>query len=117
MSQRRGKYNARPVTWYGIQFDSHAEGERYLKLREKQDRGEITALEVHPVFVLEPPFIYRGKRIQAITYAPDFTYQEGRTLVAEDVKGGKATQTEVFRLKAKLFKRKYPQYDFRIVEG
>ena len=57
--------------------------------------------------------------IRAITYTADFSYvetQDGHPVV-EDVKGGKATQTAVFKLKVKLLKNKYRLIDFRIVEA
>jgi hypothetical protein len=36
--------------------------------------------------------------------------------VVEDVKGGKATATQLFKLKWRLAKKRYPHIHFRIVE-
>jgi hypothetical protein len=57
-----------------------------------------------------------------IYYVADFDFIEVMTdkRVVVDVKGGKAgkgTETAVFRLKAKLFRFKYPGIELRIVEA
>jgi hypothetical protein len=54
------------------------------------------------------------QKVQAIHYEADFEYfdlEVGR-LVAEDVKG---FFTDVFQLKSKMFRRRYPEIEFRIV--
>lgn len=45
---RRSKYHAQKVKCDGITFDSKREYLHYLVLRDRQKRGEINALEVHP---------------------------------------------------------------------
>lgn len=117
MAKRRNKYNAQKVALDGYTFDSQAEGNRYLILRDMLERGEIAALEIHPHFELQPAFIDRdGKRQRAITYIADFRYWKDGKVVVEDVKGGKATQTAVFRLKAKMLRYRYPEFEFIVVE-
>ena len=52
-----------------------------------------------------------------VMYCVDFAYTISKTSVnvVKDVKGGKATQTAVFRLKRKLFCRRYPHLWHRVV--
>jgi hypothetical protein len=113
---RRGKYNACKATADGITFDSKAERNRYLELKSWAQEGRITSLTVHPVFELQPAFKRDGKKIRPITYEADFEYYEGDKQIVEDVKGGKVTQTEAFRVKRKMFLYHYPDVEFRVVE-
>ena len=114
----RNKYNARKVTIDGYTFDSQAEATRYGELCMLEREGEITDLRVHPKFTLQEAFTDRwDNRVRAIRYTADFAYVEkwGEQVV-EDVKGGKATQTAAFRIKAKLFRKRYPDVRFEVVE-
>lgn len=62
-----------------------------------------------------------GKRHRAIKYIADFRYRDSvGGLVIEDVKGydkkrKKPYTTDVFKIKEKLFRNRYPDLDFRIV--
>ena len=114
------KYNARKVELDGYTFDSKAEAHRYRDLKYLESGQCISNLEVHPKFVLQPAFTYLGKRIRQITYTADFKYieedAEGRPIVVEDVKGGRATMTQLFNVKWKMAKYQNPTMDFRIVQ-
>lgn len=115
---KRSKYGNKRVTLYGEEFDSQAEMRRYLELLQRQNRGEISGVRAHPTFELQPAFRDKqGGRHYGITYTPDFEYFEQGQWIVEDVKGGKGTQTEVWRVKAKLFRAKYPEIELRIVES
>jgi len=106
------KYKNKKTIRDGVQFDSKAEARRYEELCLLQRAGEITALRLQPKYELQPKF-KRGKAtIQAITYIADFEYREGNKVIAEDVKG---VRTQVFSLKAKMFKFHYPNVELRIV--
>jgi hypothetical protein len=63
--------------------------------------GEIDALELQPLFELQPGFKFGKRKIRPITYAADFRYRivETGQIVVEDVK---AIETEVFRMKRKM---------------
>jgi hypothetical protein len=118
-TQERNKYNAQRTEFDGHKFDSKVEMERYLELRySKLPRGEVSDLKVHPKFELQPAFKDKeGKRHRAITYTADFSYlNKGGNRIVEDVKGGKATQTQLFRVKAKMLCYKHPDILFRIVQ-
>ena len=108
------KYKNRKVVIDGIEFDSQKEGTRYCELKLMQKAKIISNLQLQPKFVLQEGFKKKGKTYQAITYIADFMYFdniEKRTIV-EDTKG---MQTEVFRIKHKLFEYKYPDLELKIL--
>lgn len=109
-----GKYRNRKRKVNGIEFDSMKEAARYEELLLLQRVGEISDLRLQPKYELQPKFKRGKKTIRAIAYIADFEYREGDKVIAEDVKGGKATQTQVFALKAKIFQFKYPDIELRI---
>lgn len=92
------KYGAIPTTVDGYRFASRAEARRYAELRLMALAGEIADLELHPRFRL----VVNGQSIGA--YVADFAYTDVATgrRVVEDVKGGQATRTAVYRLKRRL---------------
>lgn len=104
---KRNKFNAVKVDFDGMRFDSKAEMRRYGELRYMELAGQISRLEVHP----KPPIKLGG----GAKYYPDFRYVENGKTVIEDVKGGMATMTPVFRLKWRQAQELYPQYEWRIV--
>jgi hypothetical protein len=77
----------------GYTFDSLAEANRYLVLRQMESDGEIARLEVHPRFSLD----VNGTRV--CEYIGDFRYSRGTMSFVEDVKG---VRTDVYKLKKKL---------------
>ena len=112
MSERRGKYNARPVDADGYHFDSTAEYNRYRELCLFVKAGLISNLEVHPRFEIVPKDTH-GK---ALHYEADFAYHycpDNREVV-EDVKGVK---TGVYLLKKRLFLARYPEREFVEIGG
>ena len=97
---KRHKYGARKTEVDGVRFDSAAEAKRYRELKIFQDAGEISDLQLQPLFVVQEAFVHRNKRHRAITYKADFMYRDkDGNVVVEDVKGMK---TPVFRLKWKM---------------
>lgn len=116
--ERRSKYNAKPVEFDGIRFDSIAESRRYRELRLLQSSGEIWGLAVHPRFELLPAVKREGVRWRAVVYVGDFEYYADNGSkppihVVEDVKG---VETAVFRLKRRLFAETYPDIKFVVVK-
>lgn len=110
------KYRNRKTIIDGITFDSKGEANRYCELKLLQRAGEISDLTLQPKFTLQESFKKNGKTHRAITYTADFQYFDklSRKWVIEDFKG---VETEVFRIKRKLFEKEYPQYELRIVRG
>jgi hypothetical protein len=100
------KYNARQTVIDGVTFDSKAEGEYYIHLKEKQQRGEILAFNLQPVFLLQEGFKKDGKTFRKIEYRADFEILHlDESIEIIDVKG---FETADFKIKRKLFEKKYP---------
>ena len=99
------KYKNKKVVVDNILFDSKKEANYYTKLKILRDAGKILDLELQKRFVLQQGFKLHGKTYRAITYIADFVYkdQEGQTHVV-DTKG---YRTEVYKIKKKLFMKKY----------
>ncbi len=107
------KYHNRITYIDGIRFHSAAEAYRYCELKLARDNGVISDLTLQPRFVLLEGFKDSdGNRVKPIYYKGDFKYIQDGKVVVEDVKGA---LTEVYRLKRKLFKHRYPEVDFREV--
>lgn len=107
------KYNNKKVQVDMYVFDSIRESQRYKELKLLERAGEISNLELQPKFLLQESFKKNGKTYKAINYIADFMYEEKGKVIVEDVKG---IQTDVFKLKHKLFEHEYPQYELKIIE-
>lgn len=100
----RNKYGAKKTIVDGITFDSQAESYRYLVLLGRLKRGEISGLELQPVYVLAEGVKLHGetRKRPAIRYRADFRYTTHLSeTVCEDVKG---MDTPLGRLKRHLMK-------------
>lgn len=131
--RRDSKYHNSPterVTPAGtvIHFDSQREARRYDDLITRQKAGEIRNLRLQVDFTLQEAYTdTEGKRVRAIRYKADFTYelavewtrQDGPEHgvvrlkteiewmpVVEDVKS-RATRTKEYLIKRKLMKERY----------
>lgn len=88
---RANKYGNKVVYLAGRRFASKKEGERFLFLQDAQRRGLIRELRCQVRFPLPPC---------TTTYVADFVYiLPNGDEVVEDVKGSKATRTDVFKIK------------------
>lgn len=85
-------------------FDSKREADRYLVLKSMEEDGDIEDLRRQVRYELIPAFDVDGKHYRAVFYTADFVYVEDGKEIVEDVKGMK---TDVYRLKSKLFARRY----------
>ncbi len=107
--ERKSKYHNRKTVVNGITFDSAKESHRYQELLQLERVGQITNLELQPVFVLQSI-----KRLK-IKYKADFRYLSScGQVVVEDVKSA-GTKTAVYRIKKKLLLAQNPNLDFREV--
>lgn len=113
----RSKYGNVKTEVDGYKFDSRAEAERYVYLRNEQNQGRIAQLKVHPKFTLLPPFTPAGtgKKERGVTYSADFQYVEDGKEIVEDVKSPATARDKTFRVKIQFFLAKYPQYLFRVI--
>lgn len=105
---RKNKYGNKPVWVDSIHFASKAEAKKYAELKMLKRCGHINELHLQPRFKM----VVAGVKI--CTYVADFSFLEesGRS-VALDVKG---IETPVFKLKAKLFRALYPDWELRVVK-
>lgn len=137
------KYGARKTVVDGITFDSKKEANRYRELKLLEKAGKISNLKLQVPFELIPAQyeetgeVYtkgankgkpkRGRCIEkAVAYIADFVYTTcelhpdvGVRInkfvskeIVEDVKG---MRTSVYIIKRKLFRWRYPDYEFREV--
>ena len=107
------KYRNKKVIVDDYIFDSIQESKRYKELKLLLKAGEIQDLELQPHFLLQESFKKNGKTYKKIEYIADFKYIENGKIIVEDVKG---LQTDVFKLKHKLFEKKYPELELRIID-
>lgn len=104
--QTKNKYSAKRTECDGIKFDSKFESEHYAELKLMERAGVIQNLKLQPRFLLQDSFIYQGHKEQKIEYVADFQYTQNGQTIVEDTKS-KATKTQVYKLKRKLFLCKY----------
>lgn len=106
MRYGRSKYHARKTAVDGITFDSKREADRYVVLKGMEEDGLIEDLRRQVRYELVPAFDVDGRHYRPVYYVADFVYMDkeaGREVV-EDVKG---MRTDVYKLKSKLFARRY----------
>lgn len=103
MFRRNGtKYNARKTLVGGIMFDSNAEANMYMALKQWVKDGKIRGLKTQVEFTLQPGYRSRGKAVRPIKYLADFTFfdiKQNRYRVI-DCKG---MRTQAYLIKKKMF--------------
>ena len=113
-TKNKSKYGNKKTIVNGIQFDSLAESRYYLVLLDKKKKGEIKDFELQPVFELQPTFKKNGVTHRAIKYKADFkVINNDGSISIIDVKGA---ETEVFKIKHKLFEYMYPELSLKLVK-
>lgn len=103
----------------GHRHDSKREAKRCADLHLLQDAGHIAGLKIHPFF----PFVIDGEAPKmgnghqaGVTL--DFSYVDGESLIAEDVKGrSKLADSRDWPLRKALFKHIYRSWDLREVRS
>ena len=99
----------------GIEFRSTLEANVYQLLKLWEQAGAIEALQVQPIFVLQP----KQPGMRAITYRADFSYMRNTAALGfvrcmkRVVIDAKGYRMEVYRIKAKLFRARYPDIQFQ----
>jgi hypothetical protein len=96
-----------------MKFDSKKEAEVYQKFRICEISGEITNLQRQVRFEIVP----KQKNERAAYYVADFIYErkDGVKVIA-DAKSSYTRKNPLFKLKWKLMKHLYPDYQFEIIE-
>lgn len=111
----RSKYGNSKVEYQGIKFDSKREMQRYIILKDAENKGLISDLRMQVKFELIPAvketYIQHlktkdkecTKTLQLpITYTCDFAYIKDNELVIEDVKISKSMLPKEYVLKKKM---------------
>lgn len=107
MSSIKSKYGSKKIEIDGIVFDSKAEGEFYLYLKDLKEQGKIKEIILQEKLVLQEGFKKNGKTNRAITYTVDFTVLDDKgNLIRIDVKG---METQQGNLKRKMYDYKYKE--------
>ena len=107
------KYRNQETVIDGIKFQSKKEANRYCELKLLEKAKEIEELKLQPKFILQEGFKKDGVTYRAITYVADFSYIHKGKMIVQDVKG---VETEVFKLKRKLFEYKYPDLKLELIK-
>lgn len=93
-AKKPSKYGNNRVQVDGHWFDSQAEADHYGDLKYMERAGEISDIELQPVF----PLIVNG--VIVAQYRADFRFVDAAGVVhVQDVKG---VRTPVYKLKAKM---------------
>lgn len=109
------KYKNKKCVYNGIKFDSQKERDRYIYLKESEDKGLISDLRLQVKYELIPAVRedyvehlktkdkIKQRTLQlAITYTCDFQYIKSGELVVEDVKSNPKMLTKEYQLKKKM---------------
>lgn len=106
------KFNAVKVEYDGRKFDSKLECNIYKVLKERLTPNYT--IDFQPSFVLQEKFEFDGHIIRPITYKADFVIY--KDIEAKAVIDAKGMETNEFKIKRKLFIRKYG-YDIVILKS
>ena len=99
------KYKNKKIVIDDIKFDSKAESDYYLKLKNDKQNGLIKNFE------LQPKFKKNNKSYRAINYIADFKIiNNDNSVEIIDIKGMKTTE---FKLKEKMFEYNYPKLSLK----
>ena len=109
------KYNNTKVEYDGIKFDSKKEMQRYIVLKDAENSGVISNLELQVKYELIPAVReeciehlktkdkVKTRTLQLpITYTCDFQYLKNGVLIVEDVKASPKMLPKEFVLKEKM---------------
>jgi Protein of unknown function (DUF1064) len=100
------KYNSKKVELDNHIFDSQLEARYYQQLKWLQEHEQILFFRLQPRYLLQEAFEKDGKKFRRIDYLADFeVHHLDGSIEVIDIKG---METEAFKLKRKLFEKKYP---------
>ena len=113
--EKPSKYHAEKDSRGDIKFDSKKEARKFDELLPLYQSGEIRKLKLQPEFTLQEAYTtVDGKRIPAIRYRADFSYERktppdtyGYVYWVPVVIDTKGVKTDVYRMKAKMFIEKF----------
>lgn len=113
------KYFSSKVKMYGMTFDSKTEASHYMKLKTRQDNGEITNLQLQVEFEIIPKLVVDELKVlktktklvhkvleRAAHYTADFVYEEKGKIIIEEVKSRGTMLARDYPLRRKLIRKK-----------
>lgn len=106
--QKQHKYNAKSVTIDGLKFSSQLEARFYQYFQD----NKIPILELQPRFLLQESFKHDGQTIRKIEYVCDFLIEYAGDRFYIEAKG---METEAYKLKKKLWLKRYWHDNYLIV--
>lgn len=112
--KKGNKYHAIKTECDGIVFDSKLEQRKWEELNRLERIGVIKDLERQVRFILQDGYVNnQGKKIRPISYIADFVYYDvkKKKKFVMDTKS-KATRTQVYLLKKKIFEYRFPEIIF-----
>jgi hypothetical protein len=90
----------------GHVFDSVIESRYYRQLKWAEEHKTILFFRLQPRYLLQAAFEKNGKKFRKIEYIADFeVHHRDGTIETIDIKN---KETEAFKIKRKLFEKKYP---------
>lgn len=107
------KFGNKKTTIDGITFDSRMESKFYEYAKDLKAQGQIKDFKMQVRYEIFPAFKKNGKTWRKVEYVADFVieHHDGRIEVI-DVKG---VETDVFKIKQKLFEYKFPELELQTV--
>ncbi len=113
MAVKKNRYGNIKTTIDGILFDSRLESRFYEHLKELKAKGEIKEFELQKRFVLLEAFEKNSEKFRKIEYVADFVvYHHDGLMEVLDTKG---VETDVFKIKRKLFEKNYPDLTLQAI--
>lgn len=113
------KYFSSKVKMYGMSFDSKTEASHYMKLKTRQENGEITNLQLQVEFEIIPKLVVDELKVlktktklvhkvleRAAHYTADFVYEENGKIIIEEVKSRGTMLARDYPLRRKLIRKK-----------
>jgi hypothetical protein len=100
------KYGSQKVEKDGHIFDSKIEARYHDQLKWLEANKQILFYRLQPRYLLQEAFEKNGRKFRKIEYVADFeVHHLDGSIEVIDVKG---METEAFKIKRKLFEKKYP---------
>ena len=106
---KKNKYHAQKTELNGVQFDSRKESTVYQKLQNLERSGIISELQRQIKFELIP----KQKDERPVYYVADYVFKQDGKIVVADCKSTMTKKLPAYVIKRKLFKFRYPEYEFR----
>lgn len=111
--KRKSKYGNSKVSYNGIIFDSKKELNHYLEYQDMLSKRLILSYQRQVKYILQDKFKdMDGKTIREISYIADHVIEHLNGSI--EVIDSKGFKTQVFKLKMKLFKKRYQEIRFTI---